>query len=257
LVKKIEELTVEHKDKKEYFIKELAEGIAQIAAAFWPKEVIVRFSDFKTNEYRNLIGGEFFEKEEANPMLGFRGASRYIDETFQPAFRMECQAIKRVRELFGLKNINVMIPFCRTVEEGKKVIQLMKKFGLESGKDKLKVYVMCEIPSNVIVAEKFLEVFDGMSIGSNDLTQLALGIDRDNASLQKIGDERNPTIKKMISKVVRLCKMKKKYCGICGQGPSDLPEFAEFLVNEGIESISINPDTVMKTILNLTKIKKK
>ncbi len=255
--KKIENITIEHKDKKEYFIKELAEGIAQIAAAFYPKEVIVRFSDFKTNEYRNLIGGELFEpKDEANPMLGWRGASRYYDEKFKPAFLMECQAIKRVRDVFGLKNVKVMIPFCRTVEEGKKVLTIMKKAGLERGKNGLEVYVMCEIPSNVILAEEFLKIFDGMSIGSNDLTQLALGIDRDNAYLQKIGDERNLAIKKMVSKVIRLCKMKKKYCGICGQGPSDLPEFAEFLMKEGIESISLNPDTVIKTILNLAKLKK-
>ncbi len=257
LKKKIEQITIEHKDKKEYFIKELAEGISQIAAAFYPKPVIVRFSDFKTNEYAQLIGGELFEPEgEANPMLGWRGASRYYDEKFKPAFLMECEAIKRVRDIFGLKNVKLMIPFCRTVEEGKKVLEIMKKAGLERGKDGLEVYVMCEIPSNVIVIDEFLKVFDGVSIGSNDLTQLSLGIDRDNAYLQKIGDERNPTIKKMISKVIRLCNMKKKYCGICGQGPSDLPEFAEFLVKERIESISINPDTVMKTILNLAKAKK-
>ena len=254
---KIAEITIEHKDKKEFFIKELAEGIAQIAAAFYPKEVIVRFSDFKTNEYRNLIGGELFEGEEANPMLGFRGACRYLDKDFQPAFGMECQAIKRVRDIFGLKNVALMIPFCRTVEEGKKVLNLMKKFGLERGKDNLKVYVMCEIPSNVILAEEFLEIFEGMSIGSNDLTQLSLGVDRDNAKIAYIGDERNEAIKQMIRKVIKVCRQKKKYCGICGQGPSDLPEFAEFLVEEGIESISINPDTVMKTILNFAKIKHK
>ena len=256
LKRRIEQITVEHKNKKEFFIKELAEGIAQIASAFFPKKVIVRFSDFKTNEYKNLIGGELFEKEEANPMLGFRGACRYLDKDFQPAFRMECQAIKRVRDIFGLKNVAVMIPFCRTVKEGKKVLDLMRKFGLEKGKDNLKVYVMCEIPSNVILADEFLEIFDGMSIGSNDLTQLSLGVDRDNAKIAYIGDERDLTIKKMIGKIIKLCNLKKKYCGICGQGPSDLPEFAEFLLKEGIESISINPDTVIKTILNLAKIKK-
>ncbi len=256
LKKKIGKITVEHKDKKEFFIKELAEGVAQIAAAFYPKEVIIRLSDFKTNEYRNLIGGELFEKEEANPMLGFRGACRYIDEGFKPAFKMECEAIKRVKNVFGLENISIMVPFCRTVEEGKKVIQLMKKFGLDGKKDKFKIYVMCEIPSNVIMAEEFLKIFDGYSIGSNDLTQLSLGIDRDNAYLQKISDERDPTIKQMIKRVIRICNMKKKYCGICGQAPSDFPEFAEFLVKEGIESISLSPDTVMKTILNLAKIKK-
>jgi len=256
LKRKIEQITIEHKDKKEYFVKELAEGIGQIAAAFYPKPVIVRFSDFKTNEYAQLVGGELFEPQgEANPMLGWRGASRYYDEKFKPAFLMECEAIKRVRDMFGLKNVKLMIPFCRTVEEGEKILEIMKKAGLQKGKDGLRIYVMCEIPSNVILADKFLKIFDGYSIGSNDLTQLSLGIDRDNAYLQKIGDERDATIKKMIGRVIRFCNMKKKYCGICGQGPSDLPEFAEFLVKEGIESISINPDTVMKTILNLSKRK--
>ncbi len=257
LVNKIEKLTVEHKDKKEYFIKELAEGIGQIAAAFYPKPVIVRLSDFKTNEYAQLIGGELFEpKDESNPMLGWRGASRYYDKGFKPAFLMECESIKRVRDVFGLKNVKVMIPFCRTVEEGKKVLKIMSGAGLKRDKNGLEIYVMCEIPSNVIVIDEFLKIFDGVSIGSNDLTQLALGIDRDNAYLQKIADERNPTVKKMIEKVIRFCNMKNKYCGICGQGPSDLPEFAEFLVKKGIQSISINPDTVMKTILNLAKKKK-
>ena len=256
LKKEIEQITIEHKDKKEFFIKELAEGIAQIAAAFYPEPVIVRFSDFKTNEYKNLIGGELFEKEEANPMLGFRGACRYIDESFQPAFKMECEAIKRARNIFGLKNIDVMIPFCRTVEEGQAVLNLMKRNGLAKGKDALKVYVMCEIPSNVILADKFLEIFDGMSIGSNDLTQLALGLDRDNAQIAYVGDERNPAIKEMVAKVIRLCKTKKKYCGICGDAPSSLPDFAEFLMDCGIPSMSLSPDAVMKTILSLAKIKK-
>ena len=250
---KIDRITVEYKDKKEHFIKELAEGIAQIAAAFYPKKVIVRLSDLKTNEYVALIGGEIFEGQEANPMLGFRGASRYLDKGFQPAFKMECQSIKRVREEFGLKNVQVMVPFCRTVEEGKKVINLMKKFGLEQGKRGLKVYVMCEIPSNVILAEKFLETFDGMSIGSNDLTQLILGIDRDNAQISYIGDERNRAVKEMIKRVIKVCRKKKKYVGFCGQAPSDFPEIARFLVEQEIESMSLNPDTVIKTILNLAK----
>jgi pyruvate,water dikinase len=256
IVKKIDELTIEHKDKKEHFIKELAEGVSQIAAAFWPKPVIVRFSDFKTNEYRQLIGGELFEPEESNPMLGWRGASRYYDPKFQPAFEMECKAIKKAREEFGLKNIWVMVPFCRTPEEGKKVLELMKKFGLEKGKDGLKVICMCEIPSNVILAEEFLKIFDGFSIGSNDLTQLVLGLDRDSALVAKVGDERNEAVKEMVKKVIKLCNQKKKYCGICGQAPSDWPEFAEFIMKEGIQSMSINPDTVIKTILNLAKIKK-
>ncbi len=256
LKKKIESITTEHKDKKEFFIKELAEGVAQIGAAFWPKEVIVRFSDFKTNEYRNLIGGELFEAEEANPMLGFRGACRYLDKEFQPAFWMECQAIKRCREIFGLKNISVMIPFCRTIEEGKKVLKLMKEYRLEREKNNLEVYIMAEIPSNVILADKFLEVFDGMSIGSNDLTQLVLGLDRDSALVTKVGDERNEAVKEMIKRVIQECKKRKKYCGICGEAPSTYEEFAEFLVEQGIESMSLNPDTVIKTTLIVAKKEK-
>ena len=262
--RKIEEITIEHKDKKEFFIKELAEGIAQIAAAFYPKEVIVRFSDFKTNEYRNLIGGELFEKEETNPMLGFRGASRYLDSQFQPAFKMELEAIKRVRNVFGLDNVNVMVPFCRTVEEGKKVLDLMKKNGLTNSTavsasslaSVLRIYVMCEIPSNIILAEEFLKIFDGMSIGSNDLTQLTLGLDRDNAGIAHIGDERNPAVKEMISKVIKLCRQKKKYCGICGDAPSSLPDFAEFLMDCKIPSMSLSPDAIIKTILILAKREK-
>ena len=245
-----DDLTREYSDKKEYFIYELAEGIAQIAAAFYPKKVIVRFSDFKTNEYRNLIGGRLFEGEESNPMLGFRGACRYIDKSFQPAFEMECKAIKRVREVFGLTNVCVMVPFCRTVEEGKQVVDLIREFGLN---DDMPVYVMCEIPSNVILAEQFLEIFDGMSIGSNDLTQLTLGLDRDNGGLAHIGNENNEAVKKLIKRVIKICKEKNKYCGICGQAPSDYPEFAKFLVEEGIESISLNADTVIKTIMELGK----
>jgi pyruvate,water dikinase len=245
-----DDLTREYSDKKEYFIYELAEGIAQIAAAFYPKKVIVRFSDFKTNEYRNLIGGRLFEGEESNPMLGFRGACRYIDKSFQPAFEMECKAIKRVREVFGLTNVCVMVPFCRTVEEGKQVVDLIREFGLN---DDVPVYVMCEIPSNVILAEQFLEIFDGMSIGSNDLTQLTLGLDRDNGGLAHIGNENNEAVKKLIRRVIKICKEKNKYCGICGQAPSDYPEFAKFLAEEGIESISLNADTVIKTIMELGK----
>lgn len=253
LKKKIEEITIEHEDKRDYFVKELSEGIAQIAAAFWPKPVIVRFSDFKTNEYRQLIGGELFEPKEENPMIGWRGASRYYEEDFKPAFKMECQAIKRAREVFGLKNIWAMIPFCRTVEEGEKVLSLMKENGLGKGIDGLKVIVMCEIPSNVILAEKFLDIFDGMSIGSNDLTQLVLGLDRDSAIIAKVGDERNTAVKEMIKRVIEICQKKKKYIGICGEAPSNFPEFAEFLVEEGIESISLNPDTVIKTTIQIAK----
>jgi pyruvate,water dikinase len=234
----------------------LAEGISQIAAAFYPKPVIVRLSDLKTNEYAALVGGELFEPEESNPMLGWRGASRYYDEKFKPAFEMECKAIKRAREIFGLKNIWVMIPFCRTPEEGKKVLDLMAKNGLKKGNNGLKVIVMCEIPSNVILAEKFLGITDGFSIGSNDLTQCLLGMDRDNAQIAHIANETHPAVKEMIKRVIKICRKKKKYCGICGQAPSDFPEFAEFLMKEGIESISLNPDTVIKTILTLAKIKK-
>ncbi len=257
LKRKIAQLTIEHKDKKEFFIKELAEGIAQIAAAFYPKPVIVRFSDFKTNEYAKLVGGELFEPKEDNPMLGWRGASRYYDKKFQPAFEMECEAMKRVRDVFGLKNVKLMIPFCRTIEEGKKVLKIMEKKGLQRGKDGLEVYVMCEIPSNVESIDSFLDIFDGMSIGSNDLTQLTLGIDRDNASLQKIGNENNPAVKEMVSKVITTCRRRKKYVGICGQAPSDYPEFAEFIMKKGIQSMSLNPDTVIKTILDLSKASKK
>lgn len=256
LKKQIEEITVEHKNKKNFFVKELAEGVAQIAAAFHPKPVIIRLSDFKTNEYRNLVGGSLFEPEEENPMLGWRGASRYYDREFKPAFEMECQALKRARDIFGLKNIWTMVPICRTIEEGKKVLSIMKEQGLERGKDGLKVMVMCEIPSNVLLAEEFLKIFDGMSIGSNDLTQMVLALDRDNARVAHIGNEKNEAVKQMIAKVIKICRDKKKYCGICGQGPSDFPDFAEFLIKEGIESISLNPDTVIKTIISLSKAKK-
>lgn len=252
LKKQIEEITVEYRDKKEYFVKRLAEGVAQIAAAFYPKEVIVRFSDFKTNEYKNLVGGHLFEEEEENPMLGFRGACRYLDKEFMPAFKMECQAIKRCRDYFGLKNISVMVPFCRTAEEGKRVLGLMQGYGLKKDGG-LKFYVMAEIPSNVILADKFLDVFDGMSIGSNDLTQLVLGLDRDNAKIAYIGDERNEAVKQMIKEVIATCRKRKKYIGICGEAPSYFPEFAKFLIKEGIESVSLNPDSVIKTILLIAK----
>ncbi|XOB40688.1 MAG: phosphoenolpyruvate synthase [Candidatus Nealsonbacteria bacterium] len=251
----IDKLTVGYKDKKKYFIDKLAEGISQIAAAFYPKEVIVRLSDFKTNEYAALIGGEEFEPKEANPMLGWRGASRYYDKKFRPAFEMECQAIKKAREVFGLKNIWVMVPFCRTVQEGKKVLDLMAKNGLKKSRDNLKVIVMCEIPSNVILAKEFLEIFDGMSIGSNDLTQLTLGMDRDSANIAHIGDERNEAVKKLIAQVIAECRKRKKYIGICGEAAS-MPDFARFLINHKIEALSVNPDSVIPTILALTKRKK-
>ncbi len=255
IIREIDKLTIGYKDKKQFFIDKLAEGIAQIAAAFYPKKVIVRFSDFKTNEYKNLIGGKLFEGEESNPMLGFRGASRYLDKIFQPAFKMECEAIKKARNIFGLKNVTVMVPFCRTVEEGKSVLKLIEKSGLKKKGDGLEVYVMCEIPSNVILIDQFLDVFDGMSIGSNDLTQLTLGLDRDNAKIAYIGNEKNEAIKEQVRKVIKVCRRRKKYVGICGQAPSDFPDFAEFIMKEGIETMSLNADTVIKTILNLSKKK--
>ncbi len=256
LKKQIAEITPGYKNKKQFFVDELARGIGQIGAAFFPEPVIVRFSDFKTNEYASLLGGHLFEPKEENPMLGWRGASRYYDPQFKEAFLLECQALKIAREKFGLKNIWAMIPFCRTVEEGEKVLKIMKEGGLERGKNGLKVIVMCEIPSNVILAEEFLKTFDGMSIGSNDLTQLILGIDRDSAALKKVGNEKNKAVKEMIKKVIKICRQKKKYIGICGQAPSDFPDFAEFLVEQGIESMSLNPDTVIKTTLTVAKKEK-
>ncbi|MEK7193419.1 MAG: phosphoenolpyruvate synthase [Patescibacteria group bacterium] len=245
------------KDPKQYYIDNLAFGVAKIGAAFYPKPVIVRFSDFKTNEYRTLLGGEQYEPQEENPMLGWRGASRYYDPKFIEAFALECKAVKKVREDMGLVNVIPMIPFCRTVEEAKKVIAVMEKNGLSRKKDRtLKVYVMCEIPSNVILADEFLNIFDGMSIGSNDLTQLTLGLDRDSGIVTRIANENNPAVKKLISDVIKKCRAKKKYIGICGQGPSDYPEFAEFLVKEGIESISLNPDTVVKTTMAIARVEK-
>lgn len=246
---KIEKITLGYKDKKEFFIEKLAQGVGRIATAFYPKEIIVRFSDFKSNEYAQLIGGNYFEPEESNSMIGWRGASRYYSEDFKEAFLLECKAIKKAREEYGLKNISVMIPFCRTPEEGKTIVDIMKKNGLSKGREGLKVYVMCEIPSNVILAEEFLKIFDGFSIGSNDLTQLTLGIDRDSAILSHLADERNEAVKKLIEKAIKKCKEKRKYSGICGDAPSTFPEFADFLVGLGIESISVNPDVAVKTKL--------
>ena len=257
LKREIEKITVGYKDKKDFFVAKLSEGIAQIAAAFYPKPVIIRFSDFKTNEYSALVGGKEYEPVESNPMIGWRGASRYYDPRFAPAFGMECAAVKRAREVFGLTNIWTMIPFCRTVEEGKKVLEVMAQNGLKKGENDLKVVVMCEIPSNVVLADQFLEVFDGMSIGSNDLTQLTLGLDRDAGELSYIGNENNPAVKALISRVIKHCKEKGKYIGICGQAPSDYPEFAQFVMDEGIDSMSLNPDSVMKTILRLGGLQKK
>ncbi|HTN05489.1 phosphoenolpyruvate synthase [Agriterribacter sp.] len=253
---KIEELTHHYPDKEKYFVDRLSQGVATIAAAFYPKDVIVRMSDFKTNEYANLIGGKDFEPHEENPMLGFRGASRYYNDLYKEGFRLECEAIRKVREDMGLANVKVMIPFCRTIEEGNKVIAVMKRFGLEQGTNNLEIYVMAEIPSNVILAEKFAKIFDGFSIGSNDLTQLTLGIDRDSAIVSNLFSELNDAPKEMIAAMIAKSKKAGKKIGLCGQAPSDFPEFAGFLMEEGIDSISFNPDAILKGIENIRKAEK-
>lgn len=251
--KKILKLTSGYRDKKEYFIDHLAKGIGKIAASRYPFPVIVRMSDFKTNEYANLIGGPFFEPKEENPMLGFRGASRYYSPRYEEGFALECAAIKRVRERMGLDNVIVMIPFCRTLEEADQSLSVLGKNGLKKGKKGLKIYVMAEIPSNIILAEAFSDRFDGFSIGSNDLTQLVLGIDRDSEELSSLFDERNAAVKKMIIELIRIAHQKKRKVGICGQAPSDYPEFAAFLIELGIDSISLNPDSIPPTLRRLKK----
>ncbi|HVZ97869.1 MAG TPA: phosphoenolpyruvate synthase [Chitinophagaceae bacterium] len=254
---KIEKITKSYADKKQFFIDKLSEGIGTIAAAFYPKEVIVRMSDFKTNEYANLIGGKEFEPKEENPMLGFRGASRYYSEAYKEGFRLECLAIKKVREQMGLSNVKVMIPFCRTIDEANKVIRIMEEFGLDRHLDSsLEIYVMAEIPSNVLLAEKFASLFDGFSIGSNDLTQLTLGVDRDSTSVSGIFNEQNEAAKKMISMMIERARSCGTHIGLCGQAPSDFPEFAQFLVEEGINSISFNPDALLKGIENINEAEK-
>ena len=252
-VNKINRITFGYKTKTEFFVDKLAQGIGKLGAAFYPKDVIVRFSDFKSNEYANLIGGRYFEPSEENPMIGWRGASRYYGEKYKEAFKLECQAIKKVREEFGLTNVIVMIPFCRTVEEGKKVLAVMKEAGLKRGKNKLRVYVMAEIPSNILLVDEFAKIFDGFSIGSNDLTQLTLGIDRDNGNLSHIANEKNEAVKILIRQLIKGAHKRKRKVGICGQAPSDFPDFAEFVVKEGIDSISLTPDTVLKTMVYLGK----
>ena len=245
----IERMTAGYSDKPQFFVDKLAQGVAMLAAAFYPKDVILRLSDFKTNEYANLIGGKAFEPHEENPMLGFRGASRYYHPRYQAGFALECRAVKKVREEMGLTNLKVMIPFCRTIDEGRRVQAEMATHGLTRGENGLEMYVMCEIPSNVILADEFADIFDGFSIGSNDLTQLILGVDRDSEIVAPIFDERNAAVKKMIAQVIASCRAKGRKIGICGQAPSDYPEFAQFLVEQGIDSISLNPDTVLKTTL--------
>ena len=254
-IKIIDEKSKGYDNKVEFFVDTLARGIAKIAASFYPNDVIVRMSDFKTNEYANLAGGFLYEPQESNPMIGWRGASRYYDVKYKPAFGLECRALKKARDEMGLTNIKPMIPFCRTPDEGRKVIQTMKEFGLNQGENGLEIYVMCEIPSNVIVADQFADIFDGFSIGSNDLTQLTLGLDRDSALVAHLFDERNDAVKRLVKQVIDTAHAHKprRKVGICGQAPSDFPEFAEFLVECGIDSISLNPDTVIKTRLKIAE----
>ena len=252
----IEKLTRGYEKKEDYFVEQLARGVGMIAAAFYPKPVVVRMSDFKTNEYASLVGGSYFEMEESNPMIGFRGASRYFDERYREGFALECRAMKKVRDEMGLTNLILMIPFCRTVEEAKKVIAEMEKNGLKRGENGLQIYVMCEIPNNVLLVDEFSKFFDGFSIGSNDLTQLTLGVDRDSELLAAEFDERDPGVMKFLSMAVQGAKRNGRHSGICGQAPSDFPEIAEFLVKEGIDSISLNPDSIMKITLKVLETEK-
>lgn len=251
---KIAEMTALYEDKPQYFVEKLAHGVGMIAAAFYPNPVVIRMSDFKTNEYANLLGGEQFEPKEENPMLGWRGASRYYDERYRDAYALECQALLRVRSEMGLTNVIAMIPFCRTPDEGRRVLAEMAKHGLERGKNGLQVYVMCELPNNVLMAEEFSEMFDGFSIGSNDLTQLTLGLDRDSGLVAHLFDERNEGVKRMVKMAIATAKKNGRKIGICGQAPSDYPEFAQFLVELGIDSMSLNPDSVLKTLLMVAEV---
>jgi pyruvate,water dikinase len=248
LSEKIRKLIRGYENEKSFFVNKLSFGIAKIGAAFYPNKVIVRFSDFKTNEYENLLGGKYFEPKEENPMIGWRGASRYYSKEYKQAFALECMAIKRVREVMGLDNVIVMIPFCRTVDELKKVYDVMETYGLKRGENGLEVYLMAEIPSNILLADEFAPLVDGFSIGSNDLTQLTLGLDRDSSIVASLYDERNPAVKRLISMLTKTAQSHGVKVGICGQGPSDFPDFAEFLIEEGIDSISVTPDSVLKTI---------
>jgi pyruvate,water dikinase len=249
--KEIEAITQQYSDKKKYFVEQLARAVATVACAFYPREVIVRMSDFKSNEYANLIGGKAFEPQEENPMIGFRGASRYYHERYRDGFRLECEAMKMVRGEMGLTNVKLMIPFCRTVEEGKKVVALMAENGLVRGENGLEIYVMAEIPSNILLAESFAKIFDGFSIGSNDLTQLTLGIDRDNAIISPLFNEKDEAAKQLIATLIRKAKKAGVKVGLCGQAPSDFPDYAQFLVQEGIDSISYTPDALLQGIENM------
>jgi len=255
LKKAVESVARGHASPRAFYVDKVAEGVATIAAAFWPKPVIVRLSDFKSNEYRKLIGGSRYEPEEENPMLGFRGAARYISEDFREAFAMECEAMRRVRSDMGLTNVQVMVPFVRTLKQAERVTQLLAQHGLQRGENELKIIMMCEVPSNAILANEFLQFFDGFSIGSNDLTQLTLGLDRD-SGLELLAadfDERDPAVKVLLKQAITACKAQGKYVGICGQGPSDHPDFAHWLADEGIHSISLNPDSVIETWKMLAK----
>ena len=253
LKEEISEMIAGYESPREFYIQKLVEGIASIGAAFSPKKVIVRMSDFKSNEYFNLVGGYQYEPDEENPMLGFRGASRYISDDFRDCFALECEAIKRVRNVMGLTNVEIMIPFVRTLEEGRQVIEILAENGLKQGDNGLRVIMMCELPSNALLADQFLDIFDGFSIGSNDMTQLALGLDRDSGLIAHLFDERDPAVKALLSMAIRAAKARGKYVGICGQGPSDHDDFAAWLVEEGIDSVSLNPDTVVETWLYLAE----
>jgi pyruvate,water dikinase len=256
LKKQIDALTRHYTDKKQFFIDKLAESIGLVAAAFYPKDVIVRMSDFKTNEYAKLLGGALYEPEEENPMLGFRGASRYYHERYRQGFGLECKAIKKTRDEMMLTNIKVMIPFCRTIEEGKKVLEVMKEHGLERHLNGLEIYVMAEIPSNILLAKKFAKIFDGFSIGSNDLTQLTLGIDRDSTIVSDLFNENNEAVQQLIGSLIRTAHAEGVKVGLCGQAPSDYPQFARFLVSCGIDSISFNPDALIRGIQNIADAEK-
>lgn len=247
----VEERSAGYANPVEFYVEKIAEGVATLAAAFWPKPVIVRLSDFKSNEYSNLVGGRIYEPEEENPMLGFRGASRYIAESFRDCFELECRAMAKVRGEKGLTNVELMVPFVRTVNEARQVSELLAQNGLKRGENGLRVIMMCEIPSNVLLADQFLEYFDGFSIGSNDLTQLTLGLDRDSGLVASSFDERNPAVRALLHQAIQACRKAGKYVGICGQGPSDHPDLAQWLMEEGIETISLNPDTVVETWLLL------
>jgi pyruvate,water dikinase len=253
--RRIDERMAGYSSPVDFYVDRLAEGIATLTAAFAPNPVIVRLSDFKSNEYANLIGGSRYEPHEENPMIGFRGASRYVDPSFADCFALECRAMKRVRDEMGLTNAWVMIPFVRTLGEGRKVIEVLRANGLVQGVNGLKVIMMCEVPSNALLADEFLDIFDGFSIGSNDLTQLTLGLDRDSAIVADLFDERDPAVKKLLAMAITTARAKGKYVGICGQGPSDHPDLADWLMQHGIESISLNPDTVVDTWLRLAKLK--